>query len=187
MSANQPHVPSAADRAAAEAKRMRLQRKQQAAAVTHQDVYNDELAVITKCQFGKFGDAPPDGADIAGQDGSRFQNATELYKALHKEMETLECSRCNMKGHTRAACWYGTQLNLTARKLGGRFKKNYAAVRRRFGAMRKRLGKVVADTDNRRAKITANRVSHDVLQDAFPDEANQLFPAFEEDPDPNQN
>lgn len=161
----------------------RAGRRADAAAIAHDDVYTDEVAVIEKCRFGKFGDAPELNDGLPEQ----FQNAPEMYKALHEEMKKLQCTRCNMKGHTRAACWYGNQLNLTARKLGGRFKKNYAAVRRRFGAMRKRIGKAVVDADNRNAKENADKVTLGVLGELFPEEAGQLnAPIFQEDPAANQ-
>jgi len=60
------------------------------------DVFEDDINYISKCAFGDF-----------GQTGVSGANAEGLYALIHKEMKDLECSRCNMKGHSKAACWYG--------------------------------------------------------------------------------
>lgn len=75
-------------------------------------------------------------ADLGeGIAGDQTQTTTDYIRGLQKGMVELQCSRCKMFGHERAACWYLTQMNLMARRLPD-FGK-----RRRYAVIRKHAGK----------------------------------------------
>ena len=124
----------------------RLKRFEHIGKCDFQDVFKDDIGYITNCAFGDFG--------VAGESGA---NAQALYVMIHEEMAQLACSRCNLKGHSKAACWYGNQMNLTARKLGGLFKTKYAVIRQRVGALRKRAQKHAALTEKKKANLLASK------------------------------
>jgi hypothetical protein len=86
-------------------------------AVDFEDLWQHELKVLAAQRF------PPFGADLAPTGCAK---PYALYEAIFKEMKTLRCARCDMKGHERGACWVLQQMYQTSRKLGEKHAAAYA-------------------------------------------------------------
>lgn len=79
------------------------------------------------------------------------------------------CSRCGMKGHERAACWYLTQMNLEARRLPDPLDKGrYARIRKTCGALGRRSLSELGKAFDLGAKKRVKKVSDEKIKEALP-------------------
>jgi len=91
-------------------------------AVDFQDLFAFELRVLGTQNFPPFDPklVPVDAA------GKKTERPSELYTLIFKEMKLLRCTRCDMIGHERGACWVLQQMYQTSRKLGEKYSAAYA-------------------------------------------------------------